>query len=190
MDYNNLLLTYTRGRQAYQEAEKQIPDRWYEAVYVLYVIAAPLMYVLLVMTLSRYYFSPPRWLAIVGTLIYFSGWLVDTITTHESMKLRPDFDRRHIHYPSYETNPLTRETPHLILQLLSPSTLMAILVLLVSWFALPAMGIAMGIVHMVAGVANNRHTQRMQLNLELFDSLAEDKAKPPPKTGEKHTLMY
>lgn len=187
MNWDSQLSIFERGRRAYQEADVLVPDRWYEAVYVPYIIPIPLMYVLFTLTLSRYYFSPPIWLSVIGVLCSVVGWWFDTITTHRSMALRPEFERRHVQFPSYEMNPLTRETPHLLLQILSPSTLLFLLALLATWFFLPAMGITDGIAHAVAGLGNHRNTQRMRLNLKIYDDLSKREGELKGNGRETHS---
>jgi hypothetical protein len=177
--------------QAHQQSWGLMPEAWYEKRLeptVLYVVLVVSMYFL---TFPQYRFAPPTWLSIFSMVIYISGWATDMTMTWRCFRLRPLFERRQMRFPLRESSVFVKEGVTLRRVLASPSTPLVFMLLLASWFV-PGVGIAAGIAHFVAAANNHRKTNRLLLQMRLFDGAmrqGEKRASLQANRPETHSVM-
>jgi len=117
--------------------------------------------------------SSPVWLILVGALWLVLGAAFDWYTTASVFRLKPQFDRLGTAFPIEEQNRLLPKHPTVRHLLTSRSTLVEFFFLLAALW-IPAVGIAMGTGHFLAGLGNVKQAQRLMAARRMLTPYQHD----------------
>lgn len=170
------------GEETFRRSYTLVTKAWYEDIRGIAGFYLLLTTPLFVFLWWRYQLSPPVALSVIGLLVYLVGFVADLLTTRQTFRLVPEFERRQVIFPLEEKNPFMKEKPNLWEQIVNLSTLFSLAIAVVAWIA-PAIGIAGGVVHATAASNNRRQVRRLKVQLRLLDLHAEEQK----GKGQKHT---
>lgn len=157
------------SQEALDLAFQVYPEHWYEGklrwrpMAVVFFVAG---LVLLFQIKQQIVFN--LWFSLAGLLCNLIGLALDGYSTHQTMRLKADFDRREIAFPVGETNPFLPLHPGTKDQLSIQALLPEILLLLVTIVA-PALGVAALVARIEAVLTNLQYARRLRLVLKMIE---------------------
>jgi hypothetical protein len=135
----------------------------------LFAITALVIYLLaegVVLLLPKSLFPP---VALTAVIIYLLGAVFDFYFTWMTLRLQPEYERRNLSFPIYETNRFLANAKSPWQIVFSVATLATVLAIPLVWY-IPGLGFGVGIGRLMAGATNLTVSNDLAKNLKIIDS--------------------
>jgi hypothetical protein len=155
------------GLWEYHSAFFTYPLLWFENLRLRLVLAGLLIVPL---TLLQVQLGMPGswWLSAGGILCTIATCFADAYTTHLVLRLKSEFEKRGVPFPTHEANPLLPQFPTAKQMILNPTTLLIPLLIALVYVA-PLISLLVLLIEGAQAVSNWMIWRRLTLTLALLD---------------------
>lgn len=155
------------------------PVRWYETHWIPIALVAILLFPISQLQ-KALHINPSLSLSVLGLSVEIVGMIGDIYFTHMAMRIKPEFDKRGLEFPTAEAAWLLPDYPTLKELIFGWNTVLTVLLVWPIAFLYPLGGFAMLFGRTCAMFTNARQAKRFKKTLRLIDR----------KEAAPHTPVY